>query len=815
MKWMFTVGLFIFFNYSFGQSKGNLSGWVIDKNTQKPIAGVTIKLVNSIYSTSTDSLGNFQFKAIPTGQYQIKFTSLGSLPLTLFNFIVSTGNENSTTVELIPLDIVLKEVTVGGNKKTVRAASLETPLSVQRLTAEEIKSSPGSNFDISKVVQSLPGVTGSAGTGNSFRNDIIVRGGAPNENVFYLDGIEIPVINHFSTQGSAGGPQGILNVSFIDEVKLSSSAFDAKFDDALSSVFEFKQKRGNSKKVQGNTRLGATEFATTLEGPLSSSGKTTFLISARRSYLQFLFHVLDLPIRPNFWDFQYKITHNIDAKTTLTFLGVGAIDNFYYVAPRNATPQKIYALNTSPTINQKSYTLGASLKKLIERGYWDFSISKSHLNNINEKYENNLNPDKGEKTFDYTSNTTENSIKWDITKNFLGLKWTTGFNYKNVAYDNNTFQLLKYNFLMLNNVNTYITTPVIVNYATNINYNKYGAFFQLGKKAFDNRLGISAGIRTDGNGFTHSGHQFMKRLSPRLGLSWVVNDQVTWNASVGEYFKIAPNTALGFKDNNGNYLNKDAEYIESTHYVTGIEYIPSEATRFTAEVFYKQYHHVPISVQKGISLSNLGADFNILGNEDISTIGLGKTYGYELFAQQKLTERFYGILSYSFFRSYYTNVQGQYIPSSWENIHLLSLTGGYKFNKNWELGIKFRYQGGTPYTPYDMAASKINFATLGVGVLDYTKLNSLRTKDFHSSDFRLDKRYNYKKSTLDFYIDVTNWYGAKSIAPAYYIFSYNPNGTFQTTDGLALKKDGSNAIPSLSDNNSVFITPTFGFIYEF
>ena len=177
-----------------------------------------------------------------------------------------------------------------------------------------------------------------------------------------------------------------------------------------------------------------------------------------------------------------------------------------------------------------------------------------------------------------------------------------------------------------------------------------------------------------------------------------------------------------------------------------------------------------------------------------------------MFAQQKLTERFYGILSYSFFRSYYTNVQGQYIPSSWENIHLLSLTGGYKFNKNWELGIKFRYQGGTPYTPYDMAASKINFATLGVGVLDYTKLNSLRTKDFHSSDFRLDKRYNYKKSTLDFYIDVTNWYGAKSIAPAYYIFSYNPNGTFQTTDGLALKKDGSNAIPSLSDNNSVFIT---------
>jgi hypothetical protein len=232
-------------------------------------------------------------------------------------------------------------------------------------------------------------------------------------------------------------------------------------------------------------------------------------------------------------------------------------------------------------------------------------------------------------------------------------------------------------------------------------------------------------------------------------------------------------------------------------------------------VFYKKYNNVPISVDKGTSLSNLGADFNILGNEDISTIGLGRSYGYELFAQQKLTKRFFGVMSYSFFRSSYTNLLGTYIPSSWENIHLISLSGGYKFNKNWELGIKFRYQGGTPYTPYDMNASKLNFASLGVGILDYSKLNAYRNKPYHSSDFRLDKRYNYKKSTLDFYIDITNWYGAKSVSPPYYIFSYNENGTFHTTDGLPVKKDGSNAIPALTDNNTVFITPTVGFIFEF
>lgn len=800
---------------NYAQSKGNLVGEVIDKNTQKPIYGASVQLVNTKYATQTDSLGKYIFKGIPTGQYHVLINSIGSIPYHLYNVIVGSGNINYVTAELTVQETVLKDVIVGNVKKTVRAATLETPLSIQKLTAEEIKSSPGSNFDISKVVQTLPGVTGSATTGAGFRNDIIVRGGAPNENVFYLDGIEIPVINHFSTQGSAGGPQGILNVSFIDEVKLSSSAFDAKYDNALSSVFEFKQKKGNSEKVQGNFRLGATEVASTLEGPLSKNGKTTFLLSARRSYLQFLFRVLDLPIRPNYWDFQYKVSHQIDPKTTLTFLGVGAIDKFYYVAPQNSTPEKRYALNISPTINQWSYTVGVSLKKLINKGYWNLSASRSHLNNVNEKYEDNLNPDKGEKTFDYTSNDISNNLRFDITKSFLGLKWTTGANLQSIEYDNATFQILPKPYVDSTLLPTYLPAPNIYRYATNLNFRKYGAFFQLGKRAFNNRLGISAGIRTDGNGFNTAGRAFYNRLSPRIGFSYVLTDKINVSASVGRYFKVAPNTALGFKDLNGNYVNREADYIGSNHYVTGIEYIPSEATRFTAEVFYKRYFNVPISIQKGLSLSNLGADFNILGNEPISSTGKGRSYGYELFAQQKLTKRFFGVASYSFFRSAYTNLAGEFIKSSWENIHVLSLTGGYKFNKNWELGIKYRFQGGTPYTPFDNNSSRINFLTQGLGVLDYSKVNTLRLPNYHSSDLRIDKKYNYKKTTFDFFLDITNWYGSMSVSPSVYIFESNPDGSFKTSDGKTIKKDGSNAIPSLANSNRVLVTPTFGFIWEF
>ena len=291
---------------------------------------------------------------------------------------------------------------IKANKRTVRAATLETPLSVQRLTSEEIKSNPGGNFDISKVIQTLPGVGGGP-QGGSFRNDIIIRGGAPNENVFYLDGIEVPVINHFQTQGSSGGPQGILNVSFIEDVKLSSSAFDARYDNALSSVFQFKQKNGNPNQFQGNFRLSATEAALTVEGPLSKNKKTTFLASARHSYLQLLFKAIDLPIRPNYWDFQTKIIHQINQKTTLTFLGIGAIDEFRFEAPKDATPEKLYTINSNVLVNQWNYTIGVSLKRNITNGFWNLALSRTDFNNDIEKYEDNQNPTAANKTLDIVS----------------------------------------------------------------------------------------------------------------------------------------------------------------------------------------------------------------------------------------------------------------------------------------------------------------------------------------------------------------------------------------------------------------------------
>ncbi len=793
-------------------NNGSAAGNITDANTFKPIAAATVTISNG-KTVVSDSLGRYRVMGIQPGSYTLTATAIGYQAISKFNLVISTGNENEVSFELQPKTDRLQDVIVTNNIRQAKVATLVTPLSVQRLTTEEIRAFPGGNFDISKVVQSLPGIGGAA-TGNGPRNDIIIRGGAPNENVYYLDGIEIPVINHFATQGSAGGPQGILNVSFIEDVKLSSSAFDARFDNALSGVLEFKQKQGNRNRLQGNVRLGASELAATLEGPLNKKQNLTFIASARRSYLQYLFSLLDLPIRPYFWDFQYKVTYRPDAKSTLTFLGVGAIDEFTYAAPKEPTPEKLYTINQVPNNNQWNYTGGITYRRSLNNGSFNIAISRNALDNELIKYDDNDKSSISKLRFNLNFRETENKLRTDIRQQVNGWNITYGLVAQLVEYRTSTYQRRR--AAITDNSGNVIQPADVFNFNADLNFFKYGAFFQSGKKFLDDRLGISAGIRTDMNSFTAYGSNPLAALSPRVAVSYLLSEQFTLNATVGRYAKIPPYTVLGFQNNNGVYANQNSDYLISTHYVAGVEYLPKATTRFTFEGFLKKYNNAPISLRDGISLSNQGADFGAIGNEPVVTNGKGESVGFEFFAQQKLTKKIFGTLSYTFFHSRYTNAKGRYSPSAWDSRHLLTLAGGYKFKRNWELGIKYRFQGGSPYTPYDEAASRANYLTQGVGVFDNSRFNTLRLGNLSSSDIRIDKKWNFKKVTLDLYLDVTNWWAAKAPSVDSYTFKRTAdNSGFATTDGQPININGSNAIPVRLSNSDALVLPTIGFIVEF
>lgn len=805
-RWLFLLCFFAPF-IGFSQFKGNITAKVKDKNTEELLIGVTIAIrgADSTYTTS-DEQGAFSVH-VPVGKYNLVATYLGYKALTMYNLNVTSGNALVLQLEMEPYAQELEGLVISAGK-SVHATDMITPLATQRLTYEEIKVNPGGNFDVSKVIQVLPGVAGGT-TAN--RNDIIVRGGGPSENVYYLDGIEIPVLNHFQTQGASGGATGILNVSFINDVQLASSAFDSRYDNALASTIVIKQRNGNPDKLGGNVRLSGSEFATTLEGPLGK--KTTFMASARRSYLQFLFQLLDLPIRPDYWDFQYKVNHTIDNKTELSFIGVGALDNFKLVAPKSSDAENEYILRSNPLLKQWNYTVGATLKRLVDNGFYTIALSRNMFFNGADRYENNANA-AGDELFSLGSHEMENKLRFDMNKYIGGWRFSYGAGTQYVKYDASLLNTLTRE---LRDASGNIIQPAVtVSTSTAIDFLKMGVYGHASRYFFKEKLLISGGLRTDMNTFTTTGANPLKTLSPRVSLSYAFNTE--WNVAVsaGSYYKLAPYTALGFRSTVGEMINKDLDYIRAVHYTAGTQFAPRNDFRFTLEAFYKDYGNYPVSVTNGISMANIGTDFSAVGNEAYVAAGKGRVYGVEAYAQQKLIKNLFYVASVSVYKSEFSGADGIYRPSTWDYGFIFSSTLGYKFKRNWDIGVKYRIAGGQPYTPFDVPKSTANYLATGIGTYDYALLNSRRLPVFQQLDFRIDKKFNFKRTSLDLFLDFQNVFLYKTPYLPKFTFQRNEDNTgFATTDGNALAGDGSNAIPYIIGQNSATIVPSIGFIFEF
>ena len=786
---------------------GTITGVVKDKNTQEELIGVVIKLIGKDTTNAlTDENGSFSMKT-PVGRYNLETYYIGYNAYTLFNINISSGSAQVLQIDLDSQSQDFQEVVVSAGK-LARATDMYTPLATQKLTSEEIKSNPGGNFDVSKVIQVLPGVAGGT-TPN--RNDIIVRGGGPSENVYYLDGSEIPVLNHFQTQGASGGATGILNVSFIQDVQLTSSAFNSKYDNALASTFVIKQRNGNPDKLSGNLRLSGTEFAAMLEGPLGK--KTTFMASARRSYLQFLFQLLDLPIRPDYYDFQYKVNHKINSKTELNFIGLGAIDNFKLATPKESDANNEYINRANPLIKQWNYTVGATLKRLVNDGYFTVALSRNMFFNGADRYPNNAEK-TGNKLFSLSSHETENKLRFEMNKYQKGWKYNYGIDVQYVKYDADIFNTVQEE--LKDSTGTVIHPAITFNSSTAIHFFKFGLFGQAAKYFFNDKVLVSAGARADMNTFTKDGLNPLRTISPRLSASYLFNDKWNVSASVGSYYKLPVYTMLGYKDANGELVNKDIKYTNSIHYTVGTQFLPRNDLRFTLEAFYKDYRDYPVSLTNGISYANIGTDFAAVGSDNFSTVGRGRVYGMEFYVQQKLIKNLFYVASATVYKSEFSGVDGKFSPSTWDYGFVVSTTFSYKFKKNWDIGLKYRIAGGQPYTPFDVGASTASYLATGVGSYDYAQLNTQRLPFFQQLDLRVDKKFNFKKFSLNLFVDFQNIFFYKTPYLPKFTFERTEDNTgFKTTDGQPIKSDGSNGIPLILEQRSATIVPSIGFILEF
>ena len=770
--------LLVFHTSLYCQNIGSLTGTVIDSESGLPLEGATVTVDKSNFFAVTDQNGFFEIVDLPTTTYNITARFIGFKIQTKFNIIVKSAGNRSLDFVLSPMPDKLDEVIL--NESPFKT-SIETPLSTQTFSAVEIETYPGGNNDITRVIQSLPGISPSLG---GFRNDIIIRGGGPNETVYYIDGIEIPNINHFSTQGSSGGPVGLVNISFIKDVTLSTSSFGAEYDNALSGVLAFNQKDANKEKLVGNFRLGSSEAGLTIEGPINN--KSSFILSLRRSYLQFIFKAFGFSFLPDYWDYQFKLNHEIDSNNSIKLIGIGSIDKLTVNEPDKFNFENQSVIEQIPLTNQNTETFGLTWRRIYKsmNGFFDLSISNNNLNNNFIRYKDNLT--KSDPTYSNISRENETKLRFISNHNFNDLKFSFGFNLTSAKYTNNT----KFNFYD-------------IDYVTDLNLIKYGFFVKSSKLIFNQRLGVSFGFRFDQDNFT-SDNNIFSNFSPRLSLSYSLSEDNNWklNLSTGLYYKIPTYTALGFKDINDNFLNTNMLYTKSNHYVFGIEYNTSYSSRFTIESFYKKYNNYPISVLDNISLANKGADFEVLGNEFLLSNGKGKSYGLEFLYQQKLQNNFYGIFSYTFFFSEFSNLDNIYLPSVWDNRHLISFTGGYKLKKNWEISSKLRYTGNTPYAPVDTTSSSFSYPEI---IFDYSQLGNYFLQSFTKLDFRVDKRWNFKSTSMNFYIDIENLLGNEiPIPPEYGLSRDEKQNIIMPIDLIEVESDNRNSV-----------IPSLGFVFYF
>ena len=734
-----------------------IKGRVFNSINNEAVPFANIYIDSTSVGTTSDIEGNYRITDLKPGTYSLTCSFIG--------FKTQISSEvNVSSARITTLDFALVEESTNLNQVVITASPFnkreESPVSLRTISSSEIYRNPGGNRDISNVIQILPGVASSS----SFRNDIIVRGGAPNENRFYLDGIEVPNINHFATQGSSGGPVGMINVNFIREVDFYAGAFPANRGNALSSILEFRQIEGNDESLKGTFMLGSSDVGMTLDGPMGK--KSTFILSARRSYLQFLFKALGLPFLPTYNDFQYKQTIKVDKKNRITLIGLGAIDDFQLntsanddIVDEDAIRRNNYILGNLPVNTQWNYTVGANWKHFSSNSFQNLVVSRNHLNNRAVKYQGNIEQQEF-LLLDYNSQEIENKVRLENTIRKNGWKLNMGVGYENATYTNSTFNKIVVDGEVID-----------IDFDSSLPLNKFAVFSQVSKELVKNKLLVSLGVRMDCNDYSEEMNNPLDQLSPRLSASYSMTEKLKANFNVGRYFQLPPYTIMGYRDSNDLLANKENNitYIQADHYIAGLEYNPSLLSKVTLEGFYKTYDNYPFLIRDSLSLANLGGDFGVIGNEPVNSTSFGRTYGVELLVQQKLLASIYGILSYTFVRGEFSDKNDELIASSWDNRHILNITAGKKFKNDWEVGMKFRYVGGAPYTPYDVDRS----ATIDVwdvvqqGVFDWDQLNELRSPASHGLDIRVDKKWYFNEWAINAYIDVQNIYNFQAVGQPY------------------------------------------------
>ena len=715
------------------ESRGVIKGRVVDKATKSPLIGASVLLQPSGAGGITDSTGYYVLANIPAGNYKLHFSHIGYESKTTADINVNSHDTTFVNIGLVQIAIRGKDISVTTQYFILRE---QQPTSVISFSGEEISRIAGSAGDVSKALTSLPSIS----RYDDRINNLIVRGGNHLENGFLVDNLEIPCIDHYSAQTGGGGVIGLLNMELVRDLDFYSGGFPAAYGDRLSSYIDISLREGNRDRFAGNLAMSLAGLGAILEGPIAG-GRGSWLLSARRGYFDLLFDLFKIDIAPNNYDFQTKLVYNINSRNKVSFLGILG----------NSRVELMKDSEWESTGGYGSLSAGETILGVRWRHIW----SASGFSDFSISYDNILNK------YDSRSISTGNAIqKSDLNQDFYTIK---NDNHQKFG----DFVQLDYGLrlkFVASNYFCYVAArsyyPFYIVPELNVNFDEtdrksaaYGSVILRPIK----RLSISVGIRTDYFSFNHDYH-----IVPRLSFSCRLSEQTSFNGAYGIYYQTVPMQILSQHD-----AYRNLKDIKSYHYILGLTHLIDDDIKLSVEFFDKEYFDVPIDT---IGIYTFPLDQlmilygQVLNYHNLVSAGRAYSQGIEFTVQKKMSDRLYGLagLSYSF--SQYLGYDGVWRSRITDSRTVISVEGGYRLGRGFEVKLRWDYAGGTPYTPLDSAAS-LKYDT---EVYDSSLVNAVRRPDYHSLFIRFDKRFDFRNSHLTIYLSAWNLYDRRNVAFSYW-----------------------------------------------
>ncbi|MBI1822126.1 MAG: TonB-dependent receptor [Nitrospirae bacterium] len=680
------------------ENTGKFHGNLVEKGTKIPVAGANLFLEPGGYTASTDEQGNFSIENIFPGTYRFIIVAISYKKIEDLSIVIKSGIELSQTYYLEP------EKT-GGFETVVEEARKAPDPGRQTLDREEIKKIPGTGGDPILAVQALPGVT-PAPAGNGY---FYARGSGPFDNVVFLDRVPVFLPLHFT------GLDSTINPDLIQTLDFFAGGFEARFGDAMGAVIDMTSRNGRQDRFGAKINTSPVQMEGRVEGPVGKD--STLYLSGRKGLLEYYIPSSDEgTFIPVFNDYQAKFNHHFSDQNEISFLVFGSYDGFSFKSKKpNPRDPLLDNFNSAVSFHDQGITLKSILTPRLSSILTLFHDNNATHFNIGAIRSVDVDSDQLRLKEDLT---------YDLGKQYFAFGVEGG--HANLAVD------------------LFIPVPCPPSDPNCTFSNSIPKTAHLSEKAEGGDFYLADTLHltpvfdlTLGGRLDYFGPTEARDLSPRISALYKFRKNQRIKASYGHYFE--------WPDRNGEFIEgygtPGIGSSRSTHYVVGYEQDLNGGVDLDFQVYYKtmDFLFVP-SAQPGMNFDNSG---------------IGYAAGAEIFLRHKLTDRFFGWISYSYLQGRLKDDRQDWRISEYERPHTLTLVGSYQMNERWNMGGRWRYISGTPYTP--LVDSSFNTATNQYDLV-FGPVNSARLDATHQLDLRVEYKKVYNTWMMTYYLEIWNLY---------------------------------------------------------